>query len=239
MLSLPGKPHFNLPVLHGRRLVHIVTMSVGMAIVVYVFHYNSYIKNILQDHVILQHGIRGIFLFLGMATLFCAVGLPRQIVCFAAGLSFGAGYGLFYALFATVIGACLAFLWARWGARIWVRKKLSGSGRLAKKASQIRDFFSTKPFWSILTLRLLPIGSALVVNLLAGVTEIKMAPFIMATILGSLPQTLVFVLLGSGLTIGHTTQLVGGIILFVLSSVLGIVLLAQHKSGKRLSRHSC
>jgi uncharacterized membrane protein YdjX (TVP38/TMEM64 family) len=73
-------------------------------------------------------------------------------------------------------------------------------------------------------MRLLPVGSNSLFNLLAGVSTMRALPFFAATFLGYLPQTGIFLLAGGGVQLGHRTELWLGMGLFVLSAAVGAVL---------------
>ncbi len=60
----------------------------------------------------------------------CAVGVPRQLVCYAGGLAFGAWAGAAAVLAAELLGCAANFAWARMVARGWVAARLHG--RLAR-----------------------------------------------------------------------------------------------------------
>jgi uncharacterized membrane protein YdjX (TVP38/TMEM64 family) len=88
---------------------------------------------------------------------------------------------------------------------------------------------AAKPFTATLTLRLLPVGNNLLLNLFAGVTGLRVWPFLAASLIGYLPQTAVFALTGSGTHVDRTIQLGLGAVLFILSALLGIGLLRQNR----------
>ena len=140
------------------------------------------------------------FVLLGAAA--CAVGVPRQVVAYAAGLGFGLWAGCALALAAEVLGCAADFLWARLVARAWAAARIRG--RLAR----LDDQLSRHPFGLTLTLRLLPVGSNILLNLLAGVSAVAAGPFLAASAIGYLPQTVVFALLGSGVRVDRTEQMV-------------------------------
>ncbi len=182
------------------------------------------IDQAMFSRVLLRDGLHGRVVFLCVGTLICAVGLPRQAVGFAAGFAYGPTMGMALTTVAN-LAACLAdLLWARMVARGWARRRLL-QGRLAR----LDGFIARNPFTAILTLRLLPVGSSLMLNLLAGVLDVRVAPFLAATLLGSLPQTVIFVLVGSGARIGQTAQIALGVTLFLASGVAGGILL--HRRG--------
>ncbi|WP_246375402.1 TVP38/TMEM64 family protein [Gluconacetobacter takamatsuzukensis] len=174
------------------------------------------LRGVLGDTALLRGGVSGRLVFLLAGSAICAVGLPRQLVCFAAGVAYGAPEGIVMASLATLAGAVSGFGWARGVGRASVRRRLGG--RLAR----LDGFVTAHPFSAILTMRLLPVGSALMLNLLAGVSGAGFGPFVLATLLGSLPQTVVFVLLGGGARIGHGWQVVLAGLLFAASAGLGL-----------------
>ncbi len=160
----------------------------------------------------------------------CAVGVPRQVVCYACGLAFGVREGALLALAAQLAGCAANLLWARLAARDWAARRLSGrlsGGRLARLDRAIAE----RPFAATLSLRLLPVGNNLLLNLAAGVSSVAAWPFLAASALGFVPQTLVFALAGSGAQIGHGTQLLLAGLLFAVSAALGWFLLARMRAA--------
>jgi len=83
-------------------------------------------------------------------------------------------------------------------------------------------------------IRLLPVGSNLLTNLAAGISSIRPAPFFSGTLLGYLPQTLVFALVGSGVHIAPTLKLSLAIGLFLISGALGAYLYRRFRHGQSL-----
>jgi uncharacterized membrane protein YdjX (TVP38/TMEM64 family) len=159
--------------------------------------------------------------FVLVGTLACAVGVPRQVVAYAAGLGFGTWAGCLFALLAELGGCAVDFLWARLVARQWAMRRIKG--RLARLDQQL----SRHPFGATLTLRLLPVGSNILLNLLAGVSAVAMAPFLLASAIGYLPQTIVFALLGGGVRVDRNEQLILAAVLFVAATVLGLWLMRR------------
>ena len=168
--------------------------------------------------------------FVAVAALLCAVGVPRQIVAYAAGYAFGFWTGVALSL-AAQLGACAAdFGWARGLAGSWVRKMLGNRRR--GLLIHIDGLLTETPFAATLTLRLLPVGSNLLLNLLAGVSAIPVLPFLGASAVGYLPQTVIFALVGSGVRVEQPIQLALGAGLFVAATGLGILLLRRHDRSK-------
>ncbi|MFT8814597.1 MAG: VTT domain-containing protein [Acetobacter fabarum] len=173
------------------------------------------LEQVLGSTDMLRAGVGGRLVFVAGATVWCAFGLPRQVAGFAAGLTYGVAEGLAMITIASTLGCVAGFLWARWGGRSWAQ------ARLGPRFEKLDAFLTHKPFLSILTLRLLPVGSALLLNLLGGVSGMAVWPFFVATLLGALPQNAVAVLLGAGVQVGAAWQYGAGAGLFAFSAVLG------------------
>lgn len=161
----------------------------------------------------------GIVLFIILAAAACAFGLPRQLVASVASISFGLWGGIVIALAAQLIGCATDFFWARFVAHEWAQRRMSG--RLARA----NQFLTAHPASATLMLRLFPVSSNLAVNLLAGVSTIPALPFLGASLVGYVPQTLVFALVGTG----RSTRLWLGVALFTVSTVFGLWLAKRHK----------
>jgi uncharacterized membrane protein YdjX (TVP38/TMEM64 family) len=160
----------------------------------------------------------GAALLLAGGTLLCAVGLPRQLVAFAGGFAFGALAGGALALVAQLGGCMAAFFWARWLGRDFARRRLRGRWRTMDRV------LAAHPFTATLTLRMLPVSNNLLLNLLAGVSGLRALPFLAASLLGYVPQTAIFAMLGSGVHVQRSVQLGLAAALFLLSAGLGAIL---------------
>ena len=169
-----------------------------------------------------QHGPLA-YVLLGAAA--CAVGVPRQIVAYAGGLAWGFWPGAALGLAAQVLGCAATLFWSRLIARRWAGRRLQrrAAGRLAR----LDAFLARNPFTATLTLRLLPVGNNMILNLAAGISAVPAGPFLAASALGYAPQTVVFALLGGGVRIGHGLQVALAAALFALSVLLGTALLRR------------
>ena len=180
------------------------------------------------DREVAGHGVRGELLFLAMGTLFTAVGLPRQLVAFLGGYAFGLVYGTALALLATLLGALSCYLYAHWfGYRLL-------APRLGGRARHFHDLLQGHPFSLTLLIRLLPVGSNVVTNLLAGLARAPLGWFLLGSGIGYLPQTLVFTLAGSGLNLDTSLRLALSVLLFLLSGVLGVWLYRHYRQRQEL-----
>ncbi|MDP7650588.1 MAG: VTT domain-containing protein [Rhodospirillales bacterium] len=173
-------------------------------------------------------GVLGEVLFFAVAALFLSVGLPRQVVSFLGGYAFGFLVGTLLALAATALGCVIAFGYARLLGRAMVRKRFSA------RIQRIDAFLHENPFSMSLLIRLLPAGSNLLTNLAAGVSSVSAAPFIAGSTLGFIPQTMIFALAGSGVSLDPTLRIGLAMALFVVAGAIGLSLYRKHRHGKVL-----
>ncbi len=161
--------------------------------------------------------------------LLSAAGIPRSVTAFAAGYAFGLWLGFALAMAAQLAGCLLAFVWARAIARDWAQRRLAG------RFARLHNALVRRPFTATLTLRLLPVGSNLLLNLAAGLAGIATAPFMAASVIGYLPQTAIFCLLGSGVHVDRWLQWAVASALFAASAALGLLLARSAAPAARLT----
>lgn len=174
----------------------------------------------------LRQGTRGILVFLGITAVSSAIGLPRQALAFLGGYAFGTLYGLLWTSVGLTIGCAGGFFYSRMLGRNMLHKRLGNKIRL------IDSFLCSSPFLTAVSIRFFPVGNNALTNMAAGVTAIPALPFIAGSAVGYLPQTLVFVLLGSGVQLGAEVQIALSSVLFVATSLLGLRLFRRFKANR-------
>jgi uncharacterized membrane protein YdjX (TVP38/TMEM64 family) len=180
------------------------------------------------DAEIRGRGISGEVVFLALGSIAIAIGLPRQAVCFLAGYAFGLGGGVLWSSLASILGCVACFLYARLLGRDLVMHRFAGRVR------RVDDFLSEHPMTMTVLIRFLPVGSNLLTNLVAGVSSVRPWPFFAGTLIGYLPQTVVFVLLGSGIAVDPLMRTSLSVLLFLASALLGAVLYRRLRHGHSL-----
>lgn len=211
-----------------RVLVRPVAMLAGFAALAALAGRAPWVRHMLMVGPGLHAGPQGAMVFVLAASVFCAFGLPRQAVCFAAGAAYGIGAGCGLATLATVAGCLCGYGWGRWVGGVGVRLP----ARLGGVMARLGDFVRREPFAAVLTWRLMPVGSALVLNLACGMLGVRVVPFALATLLGSLPQTVVFVLVGSGMRLDGPWRTITAAVLFGLSALVGLWLMRRVRTGQ-------
>jgi uncharacterized membrane protein YdjX (TVP38/TMEM64 family) len=116
---------------------------------------------------------------------------PGSLLTLAAGALFGLGRGTLYALLAATLGASLAFLVARYAVRPWVERRIAAYPRFAAIDRAVAEQGRRIVF----LLRLSPAFPFNLLNYALGVTRVRFADFLVAS-LGMLPGTLLYVYYG-------------------------------------------
>lgn len=180
------------------------------------------------DREVRGKGVPGELLFVAVGGLATAVAVPRHVISFLGGYAFGFGLGSALALAATEMGCLLTFFYARIIGRPLVSERLRGRVR------RIEDFLAANPFSMTLLIRLLPVGNNFATCLAAGVSRVPARPFLLGSLVGYIPQTMVFALAGSGVEMGANYRVALAVLFFVVSGAIGIWLYRRYRHGKTL-----
>ncbi|MCZ6512763.1 MAG: TVP38/TMEM64 family protein [Nitrospinae bacterium] len=132
--------------------------------------------------------------FIGVYIVTVALSLPgATILTLCAGAIFGSVTGTLVVNVGATIGATLAFLVARFLLRDWVEKKFGA------KLKPFNDGFSKNAINYMLFLRLVPLFPFFLINLVSGLTQIRLSVYFFGTMFGILPGTFVYANAGSNL----------------------------------------
>ena len=170
-------------------------------------------------------GSHGPAMFVIVGTLACAAAVPRQVVALAGGYAFGFWPGVTLSLLAEVAGCAIDFFWVR----LLGRRAALGflQRREGGRLDRLDRFLTGRAFTATLTLRLLPVGSNILLNLAAGVSGIAAGPFLLASAIGYVPQTVVFALAGAGAGLSNGMEFGLAAALLLVSVGLGVLLLRR------------
>ena len=123
-----------------------------------------------------------------------ALSLPgAAVMTLAGGAMFGFWVGFVVVSFASTIGATLACFVARFLLRDWVQNKFGD------KLTAINEGIAREGAFYLFSLRLVPIFPFFVINLLLGLTNMKLLTFYWVSQVGMLPGTMVYVNAGKEL----------------------------------------
>ncbi len=119
--------------------------------------------------------------------------IPGSLLTLGAGAIFGVVAGSIYVSIGSVAGATCAFLVGRYLARGWVSKKIAGN----KKFNAIDEAVAQEG-WKIVGLtRLSPIFPFNLLNYSFGLTKVSLRDYVIASWIGMIPGTLMYVYIGS------------------------------------------
>ncbi|MFE5943022.1 TVP38/TMEM64 family protein [Streptomyces sp. NPDC056480] len=118
--------------------------------------------------------------------------VPRPVLNLAAGALFGSAFGLTAAIAGTVLGAGISFTLGRFLGQEALRPMLRGRWLTAADGQLSRHGFR-----SMLAIRLFPGVPFAAANYCAAVSRMGYVPFLVATALGSVPNTAAYVVAGA------------------------------------------
>lgn len=150
-------------------------------------------------------------LVIGSMVLAVVVGpIPTIPVSVASGVVFGPGMGVAYAMGGALLGAWISFRIARALGQPVVQRLLRGHIAVCPHCS------SRLLFWVVLGARLVPVVSFAAVSYGAGLTAMRSAPFLLATVIGMTPMTILYVAIGASVRIDPVIAGIGGALAVVL-----------------------
>ncbi|MBL0572559.1 FAD-dependent oxidoreductase [Aeromonas hydrophila] len=179
-----------------------------------------------------RHFVSAALLFVAVYVVSTALSLPgASLLTLAGSAVFGVAWGLLLVSFASSIGATLAFLSARFLLRDWVER------RFGDKLASLQAGMKQEGALYLLSLRLIPIFPFFLVNLLMGLTPIRVSTYYWVSQLGMLPGTFVYVLAGSELANLTSTGNILSPGLMVALTLLGLMPMLLKGLQRRLALH--
>ena len=210
------------------RSIALFALLIGIGVLIKTTSLGEMLDKDWIDQAVRGHGLEGEILFLGVGMFFTAVGLPRQAVAFLAGYAFGIALGTAISVLAAAMGCLLTFTVARYFARDLVVH------RFPEKLRRFDAFLSENTFTTTILIRFLPLGSNVLTNLLAGVSSVRIVPFVSGSALGYIPQMLIFAIAGSGFAVEPNLRLAISVVLFAVSGGMGLWLYRRYRDSHHL-----
>ena len=168
----------------GIILVAMVSLRATLPIGEWLEHFNDWVAGL---------GPKGLIVYIGVYALATVLFLPGSILTIGAGFLFGVLKGSVVVSAGSTIGASLAFLISRYAARNWVAEKAGASPRF-----KAIDRAIGLQGWKIVgLLRLSPAIPFNLSNYLYGLTSVRFVPYVIASWLGMIPGTIMYVYLGT------------------------------------------
>ena len=139
-----------------------------------------------------DHSFSGFVILAAIFALGAIIFVPRTLLCVAAGMAYGIS-AVPVSLIGSTIGAVLGF----WLARYLFRAPLERAASERPKWRALLRAVDDEGWRIVGLLRLGAPLPATLQNFLFGLTRIGLLPYVLATLLGNLPQTVLYVYLGA------------------------------------------
>ena len=140
--------------------------------------------------------------------------IPRTLMTVSAGILFGTVRGILIAITATTVSAVISLLIVRTLLRDWIAPRLTHPA-----VERINRRLEQRGWLAIFSLRLIAAVPFSVLNYAAALTRVPVVPFAAATLIGSLPGTVLVTIFGDTLT-GEANPVV--IAIMAVLAVVGI-----------------
>ena len=134
----------------------------------------------------------------------CVLFLPGSVITLGAGFLFGLLAGTIAVSIGSTLGAGAAFLVGRTVARGWIAGKVAGNARF----NAIDEAIGREGFKIVLLTRLSPVFPFNLLNYALGLTRVPFWRYLLASWIGMLPGTVMYVFIGTGL--GSLAAAAGG-----------------------------
>jgi uncharacterized membrane protein YdjX (TVP38/TMEM64 family) len=140
-----------------------------------------------------QMGVAGIFIFIAVYAVATVLLAPGSVLTIGAGFAFGLWKGFLAVSAGATLGASLAFLVARFIAR----NKIESVAQRHEKFRKIDNAIGKQGARLIFLLRLSPVIPFNLSNYFYGLTAVRFWPYALASWIGMMPGTFLYVYIGT------------------------------------------
>ena len=145
-----------------------------------------------------QLGPWGPVIFVGIYVVATVLFIPGSVLTLGAGAVFGVALGSVCVSIAATLGATAAFLVGRYLARDAIARKIEKNEKFAAIDHAVAD-----EGWKIVFLtRLSPVFPFTLLNYAFGLTRVRLSHYVLASWIGMMPGTVMYVYLGSLINVG-------------------------------------
>src|SRR6267378_807607 len=193
-VAQPQKASFSIS--SNWRWVLYATAGVALVLAFKYFHVQDLLKSALDW--IGKLGPWGPVIFAGIYIVATVFFIPGSVLTLGAGAVFGVGLGSVCVSISATLGATAAFLVGRYLARDAIARKIGKNEKFAAIDRAVAD-----EGWKIVFLtRLSPVFPFTLLNYVFGLTRVKLSQYVLASWLGMIPGTVMYVYLGSLVNVG-------------------------------------
>lgn len=171
--------------------VCVAAIAVGLLLAGKELHLQDQLKQGLDW--VARLGPWGAVIFIGLYIIATVLFIPGSALTLGAGAIFGVMSGSVYVSIGSTLGATAAFLVGRYLARDAIARKIEGNERFAAIDKAVAN-----EGWKIVGLtRLSPVFPFTLLNYAFGLTRVKLGHYMLASWIGMMPGTVMYVYLGS------------------------------------------
>src|SRR5438876_9708667 len=174
----------------GRRLVAVIAILIALFLAMRFLPVQEWLRRF--NSWVAEMGTTGILIFIGVYALATVLLAPGSILTIGAGFAFGLSKGFLAVSAGATLGAAAAFLVARFIAR----EKVEATAKGNEKFREIDKAIGKQGAKLIFLLRLSPLIPFNLSNYFYGLTGVKFWPYVLASWIGMMPGTLLYVYIG-------------------------------------------
>jgi uncharacterized membrane protein YdjX (TVP38/TMEM64 family) len=173
------------------KVIILITIIAGLSAMARYFNLQQLFHRVLVY--IHEAGAMGFIVFFGLYVFATVFMIPGALLTLGAGALFGVVKGSVLVSVSSTVGAAAAFLVGRYLARDMVSRRFAGNA-----VFQAVDKAVGREGWKIVGLtRLSPIFPFILLNYAFGLTRISLRDYVLASWVGMIPATVMYVYLGS------------------------------------------
>ena len=224
---------FYFKILNKRKII--LTLSL-LALVLLFNAETKYIVQVINDHINILHAFNTNNPFIGKVYFFIAyilftmLSIPVALILgLLSGMIFNTLAAIILVSFASSIGATLALILSRYLFRDYFKNKFKA------QYIKINKGFNDNAVYYLFALRMCPIFPFFMINIVSGLTTIKLKLFYIVSQLGMLPASVLVILIGKNLSSAINTNAGFDFYTIILLTLLGLLpLLAKRYFNKYL-----
>ncbi|MEG4044365.1 TVP38/TMEM64 family protein [Microcoleus sp. Pol17_C1] len=184
-------PGENPPASNRWKLILGIGLAVALIAATRFFNFQGILKNALES--IASLGPWGPAAFILIYIVATVLFIPGSLLTLGSGVLFGVVGGSVCVSIGSILGATCAFLVGRYLTRDWVSKQIEGN----QKFKAIDSAVASEGWKIVLLTRLSPIFPFNLLNYAFGVTQVSLKDYFLASWIGMIPGTVMYVYIGS------------------------------------------
>lgn len=216
--------------------IGVVAIIIAVIILAVIFRLPTRTQTLLQTALgwIKELGYWGPTVFILLYIVSCVALVPASVLTIGGGTIFGVVQGTIYVSIAATLGATAAFLVGRYLVREWIYRKIGMHPVFAAVDKAV-----AQEGWKIVFLtRLCPIFPFFLMNYAYGLTRVSLRHYVLATWIGIMPGSTLFVYIGSLANVADVQTTTAGWILkgFILVTAIWATVQISRIARRALSK---